>query len=63
MVVLLFTEIQGGSKTKQAAPTRKALLQEEKPKAARRCEGKFVAERLGVIKILKNVEAPAVPAL
>lgn len=50
MVVLLFTEIQGGSKTKQAAPTGEAAPGEETPKAARRCEGGTGDGEAGVIK-------------
>lgn len=49
-VLLLFAEIEGGSKTKQAAPASNAPPGREVPTAARRREGKWVAERLWLLK-------------
>lgn len=50
MVVLLFAEIQGGSKTKQAAPASNAPPGRLMPTAARRYEGKWVMETLWLFK-------------
>lgn len=48
--LLLFAEIQGGSKTKQAAPASNAPHGREIPTVARRYEGKRVMERLRLLK-------------